>query len=173
MRACIAYRASGMLRRIVWFNESPMGIYLGYYGAKTVHHHSVHTDGHRHLRTVDAVDLLPRTKGPPIADLQGYAQLLNASIHLPPEETHSAAYSESEKSDVMAIIDEGATSEPERVSLDYYLIHRSSEDRFITTLKWPELSGLGPHVLGLLQLIQLEHFPDHRVAFAVHRPVKT
>jgi hypothetical protein len=172
MRACIAHRASGVLRRIVWFNESATGIYLGYYGTKMEHHHSIHTDGHRHLRTVDETDLLPRTKGPPIADLRGYVQLLNASIHLPPQETHSSAYSEGEKADVLAIIDAEDNPEPERVSLDYYLIHGSSEDEFIKSLRWPSIPELGPHVLGLCQLVRLENFPDHKVAFAVHRPAK-
>ncbi len=100
MRACIAHRAYGVLRRIVWFNESRTGIYLGYYGEKTLHHHSIHADGHHHLRTIDGTDLLARMKGPPVADLRGSIQLLNASIYLPPQDTHSAPYSEGEKADV-------------------------------------------------------------------------
>jgi hypothetical protein len=170
VRACICYRSGGGIRRVIWFNESPSGIFLGYYGTETEHHHSVHRDGHRHLRTVDGKDLLPITKGLPIAEVQGFPQLLNASLHLPSADSHSAPYSQGDKADVIAMLDGVGEEAYERVSFDYYLLHRSSEAEFLDSVRW-RVAAMGPHELALCLAVALEHFHDYKVAFTVYRPV--
>jgi hypothetical protein len=173
VRVCICSRSGNDIRRVAWVSESVGGIFLGYYGPSVEHHHSIHTDGHRHLRTLDGKDLLPPAKGKPISEIGPWIQLLNASISLPPTESRSAAFSLGEKADVLAMVDTPTAAEPERVSLNYYLLQRSEEEEFLRKMvHWPKSASSSPHELTLCVTGTLEHFPSHKVAITIHRPVK-
>ncbi len=157
----------------MWFNESPSGIFLGYYGSGIEHHHSIHADGERHLRSVDGKDLSPKAKGPPIADVTGSPQLLSASFPLPPPDHRSLAYSVGEKADVIGVVDVPPGREGDRVSLSYHLIHRESEGEFLRDrIQWPGFSSMPPHELALCLTVALDNFPSHKVGFTIHRPIK-
>jgi hypothetical protein len=169
VRACICYRFGDRLRKLVWFNESTTGIFLGYYGEKTEHHHSLHKDGSRHLRDNDGRDLLPKVKDVIIDNFHGYRQLLNASIALPSPDSHSVPFAESSADTVTATLHVPAGWV--RVSMDYYLLHRSAEDQFLRNLRWPPVPDLDRHEVALCLTLALDHFPDHKVALVVFAPI--
>jgi hypothetical protein len=165
VRACICYRKEGSLYRAVWFTESNTGLYLGYYGSKTEHHHSFHADGRRHLRTRNGKDLLPKAKDMAIKDIHGCRQLLNVSLPLAGLESHTDKFRANERGDVVGMLD--APTGRDRVSMDYCLLHRSEEVEFLANLGRP--SPMFPfQTLLLCMTIALEHFPKHKVSFVVH-----
>jgi hypothetical protein len=155
----------------VWFNESASGIFLGYYGEKTEHHHSLHKDGSRHLRDNDGRDLLPEVNDVVIDYFRGYRQLLNASMAVPSPDSHSVPFSESSADTVTATLH--VPPGWGRVSMDYYLLHRSAEDQFLRNLRWPPIPSLEPHEVALCLTLALDHFPGHKVALVVFAPEQT
>jgi hypothetical protein len=167
MRVAICHLGPSGLTRLVWFTQSRAGVYLGYFGTSTDHHHSFHADGRRHLRTRTHKDLMPPSSDSRIDIHDAPRQLLNASISVLASPGRVAPYCPSGRREQVVLITDAQLGGSDRISFDYYLMRRDGEPAF---LRMP-LQPMHSAVLSVSQLLHftlpLEHFPEHKVGFSV------
>jgi len=167
MRFALCHLGLGGLNRLVWFTQSRAGIYLGYFGTKADHHHSLHEDGRRHLRTRAHRDLMPASSDLQINSHGFPRQLVHASISVLDDPDRFAPFSPSARYEQVALITDAQLGGADRVALDYYLMHRDYEAEFLRLPPQPMHSAVLSSVQLLHLTLPLVHFPEHKVGFSV------
>ena len=171
MRVILRYHNPHGTNPLVWFTESKTGVYLGYYSDHPQHHHSLHGDGRRHVRTDLDVDLFPPGTDVPIKDHTLPRQLLNVSIPIEGRLTAKYPRLESKRPELVWTFTEKQLNGATSLLFDYYLMHKRSEQDFFDLLFRPLHSEFPPTSLLASFTIPLIHFPDQKVGFilrAVH-----
>lgn len=170
MKASVCFRHDGVVRRLIFVNESKDGVYVGHLMCGANFHASYHTDGRRHFK--DKGKLLGEPwSDRPIDEVKGITQVLHQSISLAlPELSVQPPYEGDNGTETVVMLhDHLLEGEQRRFSLDVWLFDRASEPSY-----YEAVCGMrSDHLVKLADfVVSLEHFPNHKVAlsFSARRP---
>ena len=116
--ACV--RNGQALQKLVWFNESKGGVYLGVFARELDVHLSYHRDGRKHTKI--GTDYIQRTQDTPLESFSGAKHLSHQAISIDGRsDSFWPRHAAFKTWDVTLVFDESQLLDSEWLALDFWL----------------------------------------------------
>jgi hypothetical protein len=164
MRIALCVRHLQAIYRLVWLNESKVGIYVGTLGGAEDAHLSYHKDGTQHMKMGEGYH--NRDKCTPIAAHVGFKHLGHFSLSLTKGcFNRKTTYRGDGKTKSVVLIDERLLLWRDTLALDVWLTDRPSEYELLRTIANKRMDHRFQVVAELVSA--LDHFPLHKLAITL------
>jgi hypothetical protein len=170
MRAFVCTDYDSTIRKLVWLNESPAGVYVGLYDEKDDPHTSYHADGRHHTRiTRGGKEVeISREQGEPIASIARYQQIIGTGAFYADNTMRRLPQFESEsKETAFVLIGRAIFRHVEALGMNTFIVKRDYEATFLKRMYADYQTG--SHELVAVSTFRLEHFRSHSVSIVLYR----
>jgi len=165
MNIALCVRHLQAIYRLVWLNESKVGIYVGTLGGAEDAHLSYHKDGTKHMKMREAY--YNRDKCTPIAAHVGFKHFGHFSLSLTKSWFNDKTiYRGDKKTKSVVLIDERLLLGKDTLALDVWLTDRPSERELLRTILTHKRMDHQFQVVAEL-VSALDYFPHHKLAITL------
>ncbi len=170
MRAFVCTDYDSTIRKLVWLNESPAGVYVGLYDEKDDLHTSYHADGRHHTKIIrggEEIEMF-REQHKPIASISGYQQIIGTGAFYADKTMRRLPQFESEsKEAAFIVIGRAIFKHVDVLAMNTFIVKHDYEARFLKRIYSDYQTG--SYELVAVCTFRLEHFPSHNVSAVLYR----
>jgi hypothetical protein len=170
MRAFVCTDYDSTIRKLVWVNESPAGVYVGLYDEKDDPHTSYHADGRQHTKLIRGGKEieLHREQHEPIVSILTYRQIIGTGAFYADKTMHRLPQFQSEsKETAFVLIGRAIFRHVEALAMNTFILKREYEAKFLNRMYADYQTG--SYELVAVSTFRLEHFPSHNVSIVLYR----
>jgi len=170
MRAFVCTDYDSTIRKLVWLNESPAGVYVGLYDEKDDPHTSYHADGRHHTKIIRGGKELEifREQREPIASIPTYQQIISSGAFYADKTMRRLPHFESgSKETAFVLLGRAIFRHVEALAMNTFIVKRDYEATFLKRMYADYQTG--SYELVAVCTFRLEHFPSHNVNIVLYR----
>ena len=170
MRVFLCTDHDSIIRKLVWLNESPSGVFAGMFDSTADIHCSYHTDGTHQTKFIrdSAESLLSREQHPPIASIQTHQQIIGYGAFYDEKTMNRLPIFKSESQETaFVIIGNAIFKHIQALAMNTYIVHRQYQPEFLNEMYRDYQNP--PFDLVSVNTFRLENFPLHNVSVVLYR----